>query len=405
MILLKSLHFSPQEQKLLKRVFLISMVLFLLAIILTWAFQQIAIKRAVNEIALKKRLESDISDVFIKKSNNLLPIDINAHKFAAEQYENNINTDEAIKHLLRILSVEKNNRKIKLKLATLYYKNSEYQKAENIFKELINENIKDSLTESIMARYGLTLFLNGKIDQSIAHLDNTIKQFPASAESYCYRGQVESFRSNVSKKAEEYFKKSLEINPDYTETLYQFARYYMNNPDAVKEDYINARIYLIKQSQIEPLNPKVHSRLGMIYYYLNKPDIAKKYYKTALALNENDYNTHYNLGELYYSAYNNQKKALEEFKKTIQIKNTHAKANFKIGLISLENNMYKEAIQYLKKAREYAPNNIRILLQLGVAYEKINLISEAESVYNSILDLDALNDIAIQKLKVLSSGK
>jgi len=69
---------------------------------------------------------------------------------------------------------------------------------------------------------------------------------------------------------------------------------------------------------IEPLNAKTHARLGMVYYYLDEPEMAKKSYTTALALNPNDYNTHYNLGELFYSKYEDNGSALDEFKKTLE---------------------------------------------------------------------------------------
>ena len=69
----------------------------------------------------------------------------------------------------------------------------------------------------------------------------------------------------------------------------------------------------------------------------------------------------------------------------------------------MENNQYKEAIRFFKEANKHAPHNIRILLQMGVAYEKIGMKSEAISVYQSIHDLDKLNEVALQKLKLLSS--
>ena len=175
----------------------------------------------------------------------------------------------------------------------------------------------------------------------------------------------------------------------------------MGKPQPNAADYNNARKCLIKQMEIEPLNPKAHSRIGMVYYYLQKPHLSEKSYKMALTLNDKDYNTHYNLGELYYSLFSDPKKALEEFKNTISIKSNHAEANFKIGLIALENDQYKESIRFFKEANKYSPHNIRILLQMGVAYEKIGMENEAATVYQSILNLDKLNDVALQKLKLL----
>jgi Tfp pilus assembly protein PilF len=134
---------------------------------------------------------------------------------------------------------------------------------------------------------------------------------------------------------------------------------------------------------------------------LHQPYLAEKSYKTALAINPNDYNTHYNLGELYYTLFGDPKKALEEFKNTVQLKSNHVDANFKIGLISLENNLEKEAVTYFNKALQDAPNNTRIMMQLAVAYEKLGMQEDAVRVYQTILSYDALNDIALQKIKLL----
>ena len=402
--ILNSLHLSEDDKKLLKKVFTISFTVCAVIVASAWIIQRVSIKKLPLLDTADKSSEGDVTALYSKKSNDLLPIDIEAHKFAASQNADETNLDKTIKHLLRILSVERNNREIKLDLATAYLKGGMYDKAEETLGDLIEEDVSDTLTDRIMSRYGLTLFYNGKIEASIAQLEKTLKQFQdSSKEAYCYLGQVEAAQNLASAKAEEYLKKSLALDPHYAEAWYQLARYHMGKPQAGEDDFNNARKCLQKQLEIEPLNPKAHSRLGMVYYYLQKPYLAEKSYKMALALNEYDYNTRYNLGELYYTLFDDPKKALEQFKKTVSIKNDHAEANYKIGLIALENNQYKEAIRFFQEAHKHAPHNTRILLQLGVAYEKMEMKNEAVSVYQSILDLDKLNDVALQKLKFLSS--
>lgn len=401
--LLNSLSLSEEDKKLIKKVFFISMAVCIVIIAAAWIIQRVSIKKLDLTDTADGSSEADVSVLYSKKSNDLLPIDIEAHKYAAEQNKNDMNFNKTINHLLRVLSVERNNRKIKFDLAIAYLKAGIYGKADDTFRELADEDISDSLTDPIMSRYGLTLFFSGKIDESIAQLEKTLDKFPSSKEAYCYLGQIEAAQNLASEKAEEYLKKSLQLDPHYAEAWYQLARYNMGKPHAGEDDYNSARKCLQKQLEIEPLNPKAHSRLGMVYYYLQKPHLAKKSYKTALTLNENDYNTHYNLGELYYTLFNDPKKALSEFKKTVSIKNDHAEANYKIGLIALENDQYKEAIRFFREAHKYAPQNIRVLLQLGVTYEKMEMKKEAVSVYQSILDLDKLNDVALQKLKLLRS--
>ncbi len=401
MKLLDKLNLEEKEKTLIKRVFFMSLAICVLAVVSTFTIQLLLIKKDSKDKALQSKSKTDLKTIFDNKKEDLLPIDVEAHKVAADIYKNDLNAEKTITHLLRVLSIEKTNRKIKLDLATAYLKAHNYEKAEVLLAELINEESNDSLLEPIQSRYGLALFYNRKIETSIIQLDKAIKQHPTSAEAYCYRGQIEAALNMASKKIEKFFNKSLELNPNYIEALYQLSRYHMNLPNANDSNYHKARLLLLKQIQIQPLNPKVHSRLGMVYYYLKQPDLAENSYKTALHLNNNDYNTHYNLGELYYSQFKNPEKALKEFKNTIHLKNNHVEANFKMGLISLENNMTKEAIRFFKTAQQKEPHNIRVLLQLGVAYEKLNMVKEAIAIYKSILYFDALNEVALQKLKLL----
>lgn len=395
---------THEDKKFVTRVFIIVTAVFALIGVGFWITQRATVhKGEKEEHANAVKPKTEIADLFGgKKESKLLAIDIEAHEAALRQHKDDMTPEEAIQHLLRILSVEQGNRSVRLELASQYLKAARYSDALESFLALFEENVSDSLTERIMALYGLALFYNGRLNESVEQLEKTINKYPASSEAYGYRGQIEAAMNMASEKSEYYFKKSLEINPRYADAYYQLARYYMNKPNVNDSDYYKARVCLEKQLEIEPLNPKVHSRLGMVYYYLDMPDVAEKSYKTALTLNNSDFNTHYNLGELYYSLFDDKQKALIEFKKTIQLRSDHVEANFKIGLIALENNMDKEAAAYLEAAHSKEPKNIRILRQLGVAYEKLGMVKKAVGVYNTILGLNALDDIALQKLKMLN---
>ena len=263
--------------------------------------------------------------------------------------------------------------------------------------------------------YGLALFHTGQHGRSIEVLDQAIEMYPDAADAVCYRGQVEGATKAGSRSAEDYFRRALQLRPGYAEALYQWARFAMNRDGSTKDDLDSARVRLTHVLEMEPLNSKAHSRLGMLYYYLGHLDLAEKSYRTALALNPADYNTRYNLGELYCTkVWNNKelpettqrelrRKAMEQFKLALDLDSSHAEAHFKIGLLSLENNMDNAAVLHLEKARVLAPANIRFLLQLGVAYEKKKQPDQALSVYNEILDIDPVNEVAQQKVRLLSN--
>jgi tetratricopeptide (TPR) repeat protein len=403
--LLTKLGMNPEQQKMLARVFKISFSGCIIAVAGSWGLQTALIKIKIKQAAEKSSPSAERYAFFEKKSKDLLPIDIDAHEFMADYYLKNEQPQKSIDHILRVLPLQTSNRKLHLQLATAYLQSAQYTSANEEFSKLSNADTNDEFSPAIAARMGLTLFYLGNIRGSIERLNKCISTFPRCAEAPCYLGEVEAATEGTStdaskvSEAESNFRKSLEIDSSYVEAWYQLARFRMS-----RGDYTRSRAYLLKILDIEPLNAKTHARLGMVYYYLDEPEMAKKSYATALALNPNDYNTHYNLGELYYSKYEDNASALDEFKKTLQGNPAHAEANFRVGVICLGNNMIKEAVRYLESANASDQKNVRVLLQLGVAYEKLDMKDEALRTYRLILDFDALNQVARQKVKLLSSG-
>jgi tetratricopeptide (TPR) repeat protein len=394
--LLSKIGLGEKERKTIVAVFKYSLVSALVVSALAWGIRYTLVQQKTQK---RTREALDPTLFYEKKSKDLLPVDIEAHTFSANYYLKNDQPRKAIDHILRIIPLQKNNRGLQLDLSTAYLRAGSYDMALACFKKLADDGVTDSLSCAIEARLGLTLFYLGRLKESVEALDKCIAAHSHSAEALCYRGEVEAGVSGPPEKAQDFFCKAIASDSTYVEPWYQLARVYMN-----QGQYARARMSLLRVLDIEPLHIRAQSRLGMVYYYLDEPDMAKKSYLTALALNPADYNTHYNLGELYYSKYGDNKNALEEFKKTVAGDSLHREANFKIGLICLANNMTKEAIVYLNRSLSVDAKDIRILLQLGVAYEKLGMRDEAISSYNAILGMDPLNRIALQKSKLLSSS-
>jgi tetratricopeptide (TPR) repeat protein len=328
----------------------------------------------------------------------LTPLDIEAHEFIGNHYLSINKPEKAIEHFIRILNYKGNDPGFDLALANAYIQAERYADAEEILEASIENTAPDSLSDEIAARYGLALFYRDRIDESKRFLESYILRHRRSPEVACMLGQIESSLHAHSPQAASYFQQAVSIDPRYADGWYQLARYYMHTGN-----YAKSRDILLKVLEIRPLHAKAHARLGMAYYYLNQPESAKKAYLTALAINPNDYNTHYNLGELYYSFFDQPAKALSEFKEALGGNPAHSEAHFKAGIILLSNGMVKEAVSHLKKAHAQQPSNTRLALQLGVAYEKLNMFQKALSTYRSILDYEPLHQIARQKVTLLSN--
>jgi tetratricopeptide (TPR) repeat protein len=390
------LHLGKQEQAQIKKFFQISIIICIILAVGFWAVQRLSLsKNAANRNSLLGE------GLPFGGSGNamLLPIDIEAHQWAADYYLRIDAPQKAIDHLLRIFPQKSTDRALALQLATAYIQARQYENAYRMLRDLSEQKARDQYADSIEARLGLTLMYLGKYDEAKKQLEQCLAAGKRSAEAACYLGQVEAMIQSPSDTAEQYLLKAIDWDPHNVEAWYQLARYYMSIGK-----YEKSRTHLLQVLEMQPLYEKAHSRLGMAYYYLNQPELAEKSYHTALALNPGDFNTQYNLGELYYTLFGNPAKAAEEFKKALNADSMHIEANFKLGLIKLANNEIPQAIRLFERARKASPQNTRILLQLGVAYEKNNSPREALQVYDFINGYDPLNEIAVQKIKLLGGN-
>ncbi|MBN1307178.1 MAG: tetratricopeptide repeat protein [Chitinispirillaceae bacterium] len=333
---------------------------------------------------------------FLDESDNVLPIDIEAHRAVAARYMQIGAAKKALPHLKRLHALFKKDHAITRELARAFLEAGDYRQALVYYDDLLVKMEPDSITPTQCAQRGITLFYLDRVEESREALLKCVESSGGNAEAYCFLGQIEANRELPSEKALEYLNRSIALDSSYTEAWYQLGRYYLQ-----LKVYAKARELFQAAIAGNPFHSKSHSRLGMVYYYLDYPVLAKRSYRTALALNPDDFNTHYNLGELLYGVLGDTVEALRAFKRAAELNPYLFEAAFKIGLICLKNNMIKEAIRSFEQALSSAPGDVRILLQCAVAYEMIGRKEKAAELYRKIVSIDELNSIARQKLKLL----
>lgn len=383
------LNFAPEEKKLIVRVAIISAALMGIAVAGTVLFTKIQTARAAAE---QHKKNDPLS------STQIQPFDKEAHQELAQKYMQSGAPEKAIPHLERIHALDAKNFQVTLELAHASLEAGNYREALEYYDYLIEKQGPDSVTPAACARRGIALFYLGKLEESASSLEACVGRFPRNAEAYCFLGQIEASRKLSSDKAAEYLQKSISLDSSYTEAWYQLARYYMQ-----LKLYAKARDYLITALEKNPFHSKSHSRLGMVYYYLDYPELAKKSYETALIINPYDFNTYYNLAELLISALRDTIPAVENYKKALELAPHLYEAAFRLGLVCSGNGMTKEAIGYFERALEQVPTDTRILLQYAAAWEKLGQNDRALDCYKAILSYDELHAIARQKCKLLTA--
>ena len=391
--ILTKLGLKEREQKLVIRAVLISTALCLLLILGFWAFTA----PHTPPDAPKNDEQEQEPAAQLVNARGITDLDIEAHNFAAQRYMSSGRPDAALPHLRRIAALRREDQKgadALDRMVTAYLDIGEFEHALDAAQRLLAIT-HDSSSASLQVRRATALYNLKEYDESSQLLQDVLAREPNNAEALTFMGQMEAAAQTRSPTAERLFRRAIEADPDYPEVRYQFARYFENNGD-----YRSAKAFLQQVLDKNPLHVRAHARMGMIYYYEGNPEMALRSYQTALALNPYDYNTLYNLGELYRNMLNDSENALREFVAVLDINPDHDEASFRAGLICVENDMFKEAIRYFEASLKENRRDIRRLLQLAAAYERLGDKRSALSVYKEITDIDPLHSIAIQKIQI-----
>jgi tetratricopeptide (TPR) repeat protein len=192
---------------------------------------------------------------------------------------------------------------------------------------------------------------------------------------------------NHPKKAEIFYKKALDMNPDHEGAHFNLGNTYfsLKNWERAKkafewviknsshttrkyESLINLGVIYKRDNDFQKSlkfynlaiklksdSPEAYNNIGNIYYKQNALDLAEKYYLKSIELDQEFAIAYYSLGNLYYKK-NNKTRALIEFKKMIELSPNHADSYKNIGLICFELNDIPGALKHLNKSLELNPN-------------------------------------------------
>lgn len=191
---------------------------------------------------------------------------------------------------------------------------------------------------------------------------------------------------------------------------YWYGRFLMQ-----RGDFQKSKIYLERAVKAKPDEPRYIARLGMAEFHLKQDSKAEALYKQALKINPYDYNTWFNLGELYLSLANESsdtsnvrrkiKQALESYLMTIENDSLHINANYRIGLILNGNGQHKEAIPHLNIALEKTEEKIPVMQQLSAAYMSLGDTTKSVAYLENILQIDPFNRIAASEFNRIRGRK
>ncbi len=235
-------------------------------------------------------------------------------------------------------------------------------------------NVKAYAFEKKLA-HSLNHYIKGSIARKAGEIDESIKEYKKSLKTD-YRNAVVHFnlglsylkKNNIAKAIRE-LRLAVKFDPEFIKAHALLAILYFTR-DKSDEACREYEIALKKTSELEPKNIEIYKSLGLFYLKQKRLEAAENTYRFILETSSGDIDAHFYLGSIYEETAQRQK-AIEEFKKVLELKPDYAEALNCLGYIYVEENrQFDQAEIMIKNALQIDPDNGAYIDSLGWFYFK-----------------------------------
>lgn len=342
----------------------------------------------------------------------------------------------------------------RIKEAVKLFKEGQLEKSLSLYLEILNEEPNQP---EILHMVGIIYAKKGKFKEALNYIDKAIKLKPDEAAFYNSKGNVYSIshdlkealrayqkaiqvnpkyafaHNNIGKclylqkkllEAEKAYETALNLHPNYTDAHYNLGILFANlgkNKEAIKE--------LKKTIELNQNYIPAYGQLAEVYLHMGNFKKAIDNYLNRLQFQPDHPDSWYGLAQALMEE-NEIEKAIEAFEKVLMLDNNYPEINhslataylksgdpekalnfyfrqisqapmiesyFNMGVIFMNKNRNKDAIQYFEHAVKLDPDYLPIYINLGAIYLKLNNVDQAIKNYKKALDLKP-NDAEIQHI-------
>ncbi len=201
------------------------------------------------------------------------------------------------------------------------------------------------LTEHINAAQ--SLLKKGAVTEGVQMFEGLLQQHPEDAALRFAYAIALWQEVHKPKLAIQQLERTIKIDSDFVPAYRALGELAEQN-----NDFLLAKGYFEKVIYLNPDESGIYYKLGLITagFYAEKPKLAAKYFKKAIQQEPNKEDAYYRLGLLQSEFLEKDKKALDNFHKTLEINPVHPFANYDIALLYHKMGDQKNAAVYYKKA-------------------------------------------------------
>lgn len=317
------------------------------------------------------------------------PDDMMVRYNLAVAYEKNNKIKYAIREYKHVFKKMPQNVNVMDALASAYFSTGNYDESIKLFRKVIKEQPRNA---SAYANIGLAYGGKGLWKKEIANYKKAISLKPKDPVIHFNLAVAYEKKKHYRDAAGEY-RKVLKINPNDTDAMKGLANCYLRD-----KKYSSAIKLYEKIVKVSPKNSSVYAGLGFAYGQTKKYKQATKNYEKAVK-----YGYHPSIEELniiteHYLKVKNYNSAIKTYKRMIKLDTK--RAEFYSGLAhvySLNGNTDKE-VEYYKKSLRYDQEDYMVYLNLGSAYERKKMYSDALREYTSAYQLNPDSSEAARKI-------
>ncbi|MCP4367802.1 MAG: tetratricopeptide repeat protein [Deltaproteobacteria bacterium] len=267
--------------------------------------------------------------------------------------------------------------KTELKKALEYHRSGQLQKAEEIYRMILetNPDHSDSL-------HSLGVIANqvGNNNMAVKLIGKAIEI--NSKEPIYYNNIGNAFKAQGNlKQAVSSYQKALLLKPDFAEALVSMGSAY--NELGRSDEAISC---FTKALQFNQNFADAYYNMAIAFKKQNKINEAIVYYKKSLNLNPGLADAYYNLGAIYMQNCNFEESAFC-YQKVLDIKPANADAYYNLGIVCQEQGKLNEAVAYYQKAVLLEPSHGKAYNNMGTSLKEQGRLEESILCYKESLKI------------------
>jgi tetratricopeptide (TPR) repeat protein len=268
-------------------------------------------------------------------------------------------------------------------LAKMHESREEYREAISEFEKAIP---LDPTSGELRVEFAETLWKAGENRRAVLECQEAIKLDPESSAPHFLLGRIYSTlrttdQAQVLDQAIDEFERTVELEPDHVQALYDLGRLHL-----AKKNYQKTVDILERFIQLQPWIPQAYLLKARAHIELNEVREAIESLELSFSYDESNLENLKLLGNLYEQT-GQREKARKLYSRSLD-NTTDPDIRFRLALLLTDQNQFVEAISILQELVEDFPKNVRINISLARALRGNNKYADAAEVIKSALEDD-----------------